>query len=165
MNQQLEHLFLSHHDGLLRLATAILGDADEANDAVSAVFERAVTGGLPCKGERLDNWLMVSVRNQCRDMIRKKQRTERLQRLYRIDDTDDGRSVQQQETRWKAIVLYAKREFSPQMWRVFSMRYGDMMPCKEIASQLEISQTAVYKHLANALKLLREHFKNLDYDE
>jgi len=163
--QTTEQLFRAWHEPLVRFATAILGDSDEASDVVSDVFERITSGRLPGEDSVSESWLRVVVRNQCRDVIRKKQRTERLARLYPVDDSAPWPTPEQQEARWSEIVRFAETQFPPQMERVFRLRYGQLRPCKDIAEELGVSQAAVYKHLAHALRMLREHFKNTEDDE
>ena len=56
------------------------------------------------------------------------------------------------------MIDFAERTFTKQTWRVFQLRFDEGLRYKEIAERLSISETAVYKHLAEALKKLKEKY-------
>ena len=82
------HLFRMHYGAMFRLAVAMLHDSDEAKDAVSEVFVRLFRDNfhLPKKGTGA--YLLVSVRNQCLDIIRQKQMKDRRNQ----DNSNSGNS-------------------------------------------------------------------------
>ena len=86
--ETIEHLFRMHYGTMFRLAVAMLHDSDEAKDAVSEVFARLFRDNthLPKKGT--SGYLLVSVRNQCLDIIRQKQMKERVNKLL-TTETDE----------------------------------------------------------------------------
>ena len=59
------------------------------------------------------------------------------------------------------IITYAERTMTAQTLLVFQLRFDDGRSVFEISQQLGISETAVYKHLAKALRQLRQHFNPL----
>jgi len=67
-------------------------------------------------------------------------------------------SVENEQERIAEIIDYAERTFSKQTWRVFQLRFDEGLQYREIAERLGISETAVYKHLAQALRQLKETF-------
>ena len=85
--ETIEHLFRMHYGAMFRLAVAMLHDSDEAKDAVSEVFARLFRDNthLPKKGT--SGYLLVSVRNQCLDIIRQKQNLTYRTYSTRLIDT------------------------------------------------------------------------------
>lgn len=64
-----------YHARALKLATGLLGDADEAEDAVQEAFVRAYRGlGGYREQDRFGSWLLRIVVNQCRTQRAKQQR-------------------------------------------------------------------------------------------
>ena len=56
------------------------------------------------------------------------------------------------------MIDYAEMTFPKQTWRVFQLRFDEELLYREIAEELGISETSVYKHLAKALERLKEKF-------
>ena len=56
------------------------------------------------------------------------------------------------------MIAYAEQNFPKQTWCVFQLRFDEGLLYREIAERLGISEVAVYKHLAEALKRLKEKY-------
>lgn len=152
-----ERLFRVYHEQMIALAISLLHDEEEARDTVSDVMERLVNGTLHLPLERTEAYLMTAVRNQCLDLIRRLSLREKIRRHLTLAEP----SVTPVETEQQQVVemmTYAEEQLTPQTWRTFQLRYDDGLSYHEIATQMDISETAVYKNLAKALRTLREHF-------
>lgn len=156
--ETIEHLFRMYYGVMFRLAVAMLHDADEAKDAVSEVFARLLRGNnhLPAKGT--DGYLLVSVRNRCLDIIRQKQMRERVKKLLTAETKPDLSPTQHQTDRYMALLAFADSELTSQTRAVFRLRFDKQLSYKAIAEQTGISEAAVYKHLAQALRKMKEQF-------
>ena len=158
--ETIEHLFRMHYGTMFRLAVAMLHDSDEAKDAVSEVFVRLFRDNfhLPKKGTGA--YLLVSVRNQCLDIIRQKQLRERVNKLLTTEtETEPDLShVQHQTDRYIALLAFADSKLTSQTRTVFRLRFDQRLSYKAIAEQTGISEAAVYKHLAQAIKKMKEQF-------
>lgn len=77
----IEILFKTHYTRMYRLAASILYDDDEARDAVSEVFSRLIAKNISLLPDTAETYLLTAVRNQCRNMIERKQVHERFLRL------------------------------------------------------------------------------------
>lgn len=80
--KELGILFRAHYTKMYRLAFSILYDEDESKDVVSEVFARLLKGYVMLRPETAEQFLITGVRNQCRDVLRKKQVHERFYRLF-----------------------------------------------------------------------------------
>lgn len=157
--EETERLFQRCYSRLLHLAENFLNDREEARDIVSDVFARVADGSVQLPQENPESYLLVCVRHQCFSHIRHLSVRERLKRRLTMD-TEPLTPVETEEDRLQELMAYAEQTLSPQAWRVFMLRFDDGLKYREIASQLSISEVSVYKHLAQALRQLRNHFKS-----
>ena len=152
-----EHLYVSCYERLYALALLMLKDEDEARDAVSNIFARTVDGSLSLPAERTEGYLLVAVRNQCLDRIRQLTLRERVERRLSLSEPSLT-PVETDREQAAEIIAYAERTLPKQTWQVFQLRFDKGLLYREIAEQLGISEVTVYKHLALALRKLKEEY-------
>lgn len=157
--EETERLFQKCYARLLLLAENFLNDQEEARDVVSDVFARIADGSLNLPQENPESYLLVCVRNQCFSHIRHLSVRERLKRHLTMD-TERLMPIETEEDRLQELMTYAEQTLKPQTWHVFMLRFDEGLKYREIATRLSISEVSVYKHLAHALRQLRNHFKN-----
>lgn len=153
----IEQLFATHHKRLLRMAANLLHDEEEAEDTVAEVFAQWTERETSAD----DRVLAAAVRNRCIDRLRQMKVAERVRRRLPIDETDFPSWEQEEEhtRRVEAVSQAIDSELTTPMRQTLLLRYRDEMSYKEIADSLNISETAVYKHLRNALERLRNKLK------
>ena len=157
--EETERLFQSCYKRLLQLSERFLNDKEEARDAVSDIFAHIADGSIQLPQENPEGYLMVCVRNKCLDRIRKLSLRERLQRHLTMD-TERFNSIETEEDKLQELMTYAEQTLTPQTWNVFILRFQQGLKYREIATRLSVSEITVYKHLTQALRQLRNHFKN-----
>ena len=155
--KDIEQLYKDCYPRLLIVARRMLKDDDEANDTVSDVFTRLADGSLKLPEERPESYLMVIVRNLCIDRIHRMTIRERVERNLTLSQPSMV-TVETDLVRAEEMIAYAEQSFPKQMWRVFQLRFDEGLLYREIAERLGISEVAVYKHLAEALKRLKEKY-------
>jgi RNA polymerase sigma-70 factor (ECF subfamily) len=153
----IEQLFTDCRQRMLAVARLMLKNDDDADDAVSDVFFKLTEGSLRVPADHPENYLMATVRNLCLDRIRLMTLHERLERRITLSDNDQAYGESERE-RIAEMIDYAERTFSKQTWRIFQLRFDEGLLYREIAERLGISEVAVYKHLAEALKKLKEKY-------
>ena len=153
----IEQLYKDCYQRMLTVARQMLKNDDEASDTVSDVFARLADGSLMLPAERPESYLTVTVRHLCLDRIRLMTIHERMERRLSLID-DDPTSEEKERERIAEMIDYAKRTFPKQTWRVFQLRFDEGLLYREIAERLGISEVSVYKHLAEALRQLKEKF-------
>ena len=153
----IEQLYTDCRQRMLAVARLMLKNDDDANDAVSDVFFKLTEGSLRVPADHPENYLMATVRNLCLDRIRLMTLHERLERRITLSDNDQAYGESERE-RIAEMIDYAERTFSKQTWRVFQLRFDEGLLYREIAERLGISEVAVYKHLTEALKKLKEKY-------
>ena len=68
---------------------------------------------------------------------------------YESEDWPDDETIAR-------IYSLIKSELSPQARRVLELRFSEGLPFSRIAASMGISETAVYRHLGHALKVIRK---------
>ena len=154
---EIEHLYVSCYERLYALALLMLKDEDEARDAVSSIFARIADCSLTLPAERRESYLLVAVRNQCLDRIRQLTSRKRVERRLSLSEPSQT-PVETELEQAAEMIAYAERTLPKQTWRVFELRFDKGLLYREIAEQLGISEVAVYKHLALALRKLKEKY-------
>ena len=163
MNQStLEMLFRKHQPRLLAEARASLYDDAEAQDVVSELFAELLRRQPEVEAGRELAYLCESVRNRCRNVIARKTLTERVTRLYALEQQSCGfqiRNSEEEETeRLDRLQAFIRTGLTEAQQRVFQLRFGEERKYREIADELGISEVAVYKHLVAALARIKNHF-------
>lgn len=153
----IEHLYNGNYQQLLHVAQLMLKDEEEARDAVSDVFARLTDGSLEPPEEHPESYLLVATRNLCLDRIRKLTIREKMERSLTLAEPSLT-PVETEQEQAAEMIAYARQTFPRQTWRVFQLRYDKGLKYREIADRLDISEVAVYKHLAQALSRLKEKF-------
>lgn len=157
MNQStLEMLFRKHQPRLLAEARASLYDDAEAQDVVSELFAELLKRQPEVEAGRELAYLCESVRNRCRNVIARKTLTERVTRLYALEQRTE---TEEEETeRLDGLQAFIRTGLTEAQRRVFQLRFGEELKYREIAAELGISEVAVYKHLVAAITRIKNHF-------
>lgn len=150
----IERLFKAHYEQMYRLAVALLHDDDFARDIVHDVFASllnevhgfSVTGG----------YLVKAVRNRCLNHIRDCEIHQRIANRYFFENEEYDCEVWPDEETIARIYSLIKSEISPQARRVMDLRFSENLPFSRIAASMGMSETAVYRHLSHALKIIRK---------
>jgi RNA polymerase sigma-70 factor (family 1) len=159
--EQFENLFRCHYEQMLMLARLLLKDDEEAKDVVNDVFTEVWEGTINPYVEKSKGFLLTCIRNRCLDLLRHLQIKDRICQMLTLEDSfvmtpteDDSLSTLE---RIREIV---DTQLPPKDREILLMKYEKKKKYREIALELGISETAVYKHLSNALRTLKENLKN-----
>ena len=161
--QQFERLFHSEYGRMYRAAHILLGDEDEAKDAVQDVFARLWDGEITLREESQRTFLLTCVRNRCLNIIAQRQRqqaNEKQLAMANLSDETETWLGQSDEELVAMVQQYIDQRLTPQTGRVIRMHYDDQQSYKEISGKLGISLSAVNKHIVQGLRKLRQHFNH-----
>lgn len=150
----IETLFRRHYGRMLLTARTLLRNPEEARDVVSDVFAELLESERHLDQERVESYLLVSVRNKCLNLVKRRIIEERAQEQIPRDTVDEGYT----ELPLDEILHYIKYDLTPRSREVMLRRYDTNQKYNEIADDLGISRIAVYKHIAQALTKLKKHF-------
>ena len=159
--RQFERLFHSEYSRMYRAAHILLGDDDEAKDAVQDVFARLWDNSVALREESQRAFLLTCVRNRCLNIIAQRQRqletTSQLTTQPAEDNTETWQDKSDEELT-TMVQHYIDERLSPQTGRVIRMRFDDEKSYNDISHSLGISVSAVNKHIVQGLRKLRHTF-------
>ncbi len=155
--QEFEQLFHEHYGRMYRTAFLLLGDQEEAKDAVSDVFARLWNGTIQIRTSTAAAFLVVSVRNHCLNLLSARHTIPLSGNESEDFDVPEELTdnIYTEQTMRQALQL-----LTPQKRAIIRLRYNEGLSYKDTAARLGISTAAVNKHIVQALRILREHFKN-----
>ena len=151
-------LYRKHASKMKVVAQLILGDDDEADDAVGDVFADVATGKISIEGNKTEAMLFTCLRNRCLNNLKRKSLLQRIKGKMQLDNRVDISPPERQIDRLEEILDFIDKGLTPQTARVVRLHYQKKMKYREIAAELGISEAAVYKHLAQGINKLREKF-------
>ncbi|WP_289748108.1 sigma-70 family RNA polymerase sigma factor [Paramuribaculum intestinale] len=150
----IERLFKAHYAQMRRLAVALLHDDDLARDIVHDVFATLIEA--PFEIPPTGGYLTKAVRNRCLNHIRDCEIHQRIANLYFLENEEYECEDRPDDETIARIYSLIESEISPQARRVMKLRFSEGLPFARIAASMEISETAVYRHLSHALKIIRK---------
>ena len=150
----IERLFKAHYSQMFRMAVTLLHDDDNARDIVNDVFA-SLLDGVP-KPAVNGGYLLKAVRNRCLNHIRDCEIHQRIANRYFLENEEYNSEEWPDEETISQIYSLIRNDLSPQARRVMEMRFSKGKRFAVIASEMGISETAVYRHLSNALTLIRK---------
>ena len=146
---------------LVRYATALMADADEARDIVSDVFERAWLRHSTLDEETKHAWLYAAVRNACLNRLKHlKVEQEHIEAIIEATRADMADGYRQHETLLRHAEEIARNLPEPTR-SILRLCYWDKQTYRQVAEHLGISPDTVKKHISKALRILRETMKEL----
>ena len=155
--QQFKELFLSEYSRMYQAAYILLGDEDEAKDAVQDVFAQLWNGTTPLREESQRTFLLTCVRNRCLNIIAHHKAEREAMQLMTPEAIDSGTH---DEEIIQAVSDYIDHKLTPQTSRIIRMHFDEEQSYKDISGELGISLSAVNKHIVQGLRKLRLTFKN-----
>ena len=150
---------MTYYKQMYRLATSILYNEDESKDVVSEVFARLLGKDITLRKDTVEAYLMMSVRNECRNVLERKHLHERFIHLLSIEATGPLRT-ENDVLRMEELMHYIREQLPPLSQQIFQLRYLQEMTCQEVANTLGISRQTVYVHLQQSIEKIRDYFKS-----
>lgn len=155
--RELKTLYENYHSDMFRLAKTMLYDESESQDVVSDVFAWLADTQPSLRSDSVRSYLITCVRNRCINIINQKKLRSRVAGLYTLDRLKEG--MGEEDERAECLRRFIDRRFDRKDQQILSMRFAQGMKYQEIADALHISEVAVYKHLSQSIKTIREHFE------
>jgi len=149
-----------HRDRCYRFAVRLLGDRDDADEAIQSAFVRAFRGLAGCRNaEHVSAWLLQIVRNECRTVAGR--RAKRAQRFIR-DDVELNRVAIEQPTESSAMleeIQYALDKVELDQREAFLLKHVEELSYDEMSALTGISVPALKMRVSRACAQLRKLLK------
>ena len=141
-----------HHADLVRLAYAIVGDPDTANDVAQSAWAAAWRNRHRLREpEKVRGWLLTIAANEARRSLRRR----RLRQLVPLFD-DAGRAAPARQTDEHIDLVQAIQRLRPRDREILARRYALGETSQEIAEQVGMSDSGVRVRIGRLLERLRE---------
>lgn len=153
--ERFRELFLVMYPKLIRYATTLMGDADEAKDIVSEVFGKAwETPNFTC--EDRSSWLYTATRNACLNRLKHlRVEQEHVEAIVLATQADVDNGYWEHEALLQKAETIVKKLPEPTCI-VLRLCYWEKKTYHEVAEEMGISPDTVKKHISKALRILRE---------
>ncbi len=154
---EFEGFFKENYSKIYYLALSLLHDEEAARDIVSDSFEYLFTHNSHLQANEASNYLFVSVRHRCADYYRKQAVHQRYSNYiaYTSEKVEDAMGFFEHEEQVEQI-LKLMELLSPRTRTVLEAHYLKGKKYSEVAVEFGISESAVKKHVMQALKFFRE---------
>lgn len=141
-----------HHADLVRLAYAMVGDPDTANDVAQSAWAAAWRSRHRLREpEKVRGWLLTIAANEARRSLRRR----RLRQLVPLFH-DAGRAAPARQTDEHIDLVQAIQRLRPRDREILARRYALGETSQEIAEQVGMSDSGVRVRIGRLLLMLRE---------
>lgn len=155
-----ESLFRQHYGKMIDLAVTLLADGAEAQDVVQDVFARLMKHKYQMAQDKAEGYLMSAVRHGCLNAIRQKDVRQRARELLPVSEADDEQPIEAQIEQLEQIHTFVHTRLKEPYRSIFDLRFDQDLTLKEIATQLGMSTSAVYKYLNQTIQRIRIQLTN-----
>lgn len=156
-----ERLFRDNYGKAYYLALRILHDDEASKDVVADAFELVWRRLQDCEVDKLSSYLLTAVKNVCLDYIRKQNIRNRyvqasVQAVGKLNFNPEEVDLHEEKIQ---TIMRSLDELTPRTQQIVTMCYVQRKKYREVAEELGISESAVKKHIMQALSYMRQKFK------
>lgn len=146
---------------LFSLCIKIMGDKDDAKDALQDVFIKLWTSRESLNNiKSIESYAKTITRNYCIDKLRNKKTTISVDSVQLPDDNDDQKSIIQKESERLSLVTAAMKSLSDVQQKIFTMRDLERKSFEEISLEIGLTEETIRVNLSRARKKIREIVTN-----
>lgn len=146
--------FVELQNKLHRVATQLLNDQSEAEDAIQDTFCNLWNSNLPETSEEARYKLFAVLRNVCLNKLKKKQRYTQI-----MDNVVILPEEQYEESERIKKLLFSS--LTPLQKKILQMVVSEDMDYEEVARRLDLSVESVRMNVCRARKKMREIYKRI----
>ena len=156
-----EQLFRDNYGKAYYLALRILHDDEASKDVVADAFELVWRRLQDSDVDKLSSYLLTAVKNVCLDYIRKQNIRNRyvqasVQAVGKLSFNSEEVDLHEEKIQ---TIMRSLDELTPRTQQIVTMCYVQRKKYREVAEELGISESAVKKHIMQALSYMRQKFK------
>lgn len=156
-----EQLFRDNYGKAYYLALRILHDDEASKDVVADAFELVWRRLQDSDVDKLSSYLLTAVKNVCLDYIRKQNIRNRyvqasVQAVGKLSFNPEEVDLHEEKIQ---TIMRSLDELTPRTQQIVMMCYVQRKKYREVAEELGISESAVKKHIMQALSYMRQKFK------
>lgn len=156
---ELEKVYFSSFDVLVRSARLLVDDISTASDVVQEAFVKALNAQPKFENSDALAYMKTAVMNQARSTLRKRGVSRKHLSSVAIEDTNVASKTDDELPIDAVIIQKALCALSDRQRECVMLSHTYSMTHKEIAIQLGISEGSVKQHLSRGLKNLSDALK------
>ncbi len=156
-SQEFDQLYLKNYPILYRVVYPMLRDEEECRDVINDVF----TNLLDNPNQNITNiegYLYRMAKNKALTIISRKDTFSRFQKLYPIEANLNSIYDYERERLLLQVLQFLDQQLSPVARETISLIFEKGLSYKEAAKKMNVTTSAINKHVVRTLKLLRNHF-------
>jgi RNA polymerase sigma-70 factor (ECF subfamily) len=165
-----EPLVRAYEPAGLRFAVGMMGNAEDAQDALQDAFVKAWQNLARFDPSRpFQPWFFQILRNQCRDMLRSRKSRFRVEVLddglpERASDPETGPERQRERRAARELLWRALERIGDEHREILILKELHDLPYGEIATVLDIPEGTVASRLYHARRALKDALDGLGGD-
>lgn len=137
----------------------MLRDEEECRDVINDVFTNLLNNPNQ-KITNIEGYLYRMAKNKALSIISRQNTLSRFQRLYPIEADLNNVYDHERERMLLQVLQFLDRRLSPIAREAISLVFEKGLSYKDAAQKMNVTTSAVNKHVVRTLKLLREHFNS-----
>ena len=154
--EEFDKIYSKYYSQLFYYAYGFVENSETCRDIVSDVFGQAWENIERLERSTIGSYLYSCVRNKCIDYLRHDQAARQyVEYLQDVVEDDEGMTPEEYEERLR-IVKQIISELPPRTRFVLEQCYFNNKKYQEVAEILDVTSSAVKKHIMKALSILRE---------
>lgn len=150
-----KEFFISNYQRTIAFAISLVKNEEVAKDIVHDAFEQLYHSGLSLSEEELRNYLYRTLRNKCADYYRRISVHDKYSE-YVLRFASKAETAEEHDNKIDEVLGLIEK-LSPKTREVLTSHYLKGNKYREIAKELDISESAVKKHIIKGLKFIREN--------
>lgn len=158
-SQEFDLLYRKNYPILYRLVFPMLRDEEECRDVINDVFTNLLNNPNQ-KITNIEGYLYRMAKNKALSIISRQNTLSRFQKLYPIEAELDNAYDKEREQMLLQVLQFLDKELSPIARETISLIFEKGLSYKEAAQKMNVTTSAINKHVVRTLKLLREHFNS-----
>lgn len=158
-SQEFDQLYLKNYPILYRVVYPMLRDEEECRDVINDIF----TNLLENPNQNITNiegYLYRMAKNKALTIISRKDTFSRFQKLYPIESDLNNTYDYERDRLLLQVLQFLDHQLSPIARQTISLIFEKGLSYKEAAKKMDVTTSAINKHVVRTLKLLRNHFNS-----
>lgn len=151
-----DFLFKEYYPQLYYYALHLINNTEASKDIVSDAFEFIWTNYARIDKATAKSYLYIYVRNKSIDFLRHQNIEEQYIQLYSALTEDYAETEYQEQDERMIYIRKAMEKLTPHTRHILEECYIQRKKYQEVAEELNISVSAVRKHIVKALQVIRE---------
>lgn len=159
-------LYTRHRHSVYQRCLVYTSDADDAEDFVQDIFIRLTHKLRGFKGEaRFTTWLHTITANYCIDQLRKRQTHRTQLRSYVLDVQATHELANTHDEAYFQVFERVLNQLTHHQRELLLAKYEEGAQIKQLASQQELTSSAVKMRIKRARDRARQLYESIRYEE